>query len=433
MAMDHLLRNTIIYNVAWEDPRVDMQVLGLGAEDRLLMLTTGGCNVLDRLLDGVGHIVSVDLNPSQNALLELRLAAARACTHEQFFQLFAHSNRRLFDSIYPNTLRPLLSPAAQSFWDKSAGFFDDFFYAGASGGLARILCWLTWLFGLQPLIRAMLRCRNVEEQRKMCEENESKIRKLERCFEALLPAFCPLAGVPASQLRLVTDDEGKPTSIIRTFIERVFHKTHLAGDNYFYYAYLYGKYSRQCCPRYLRPENFEKLKLAASKVTVRTALLHEVAQEYPDGYFSAMILLDHMDWLSEEQIQGEWAVFCQKLNPTTGRVLWRSFARQQKWPMLKMLSFDPETVATAGEAMPDRVGMYNSTHLATVPSGLAIRAPPPSLPVAPKQTSLEWLMLVRGLLGVLELLPLLGTYLAAVLSYLTGLVLVLDAEAASAP
>ena len=41
-AMDALLRNTIIYNVAWEDPRVDCNVLKLGPEDRLLMLTTGG-------------------------------------------------------------------------------------------------------------------------------------------------------------------------------------------------------------------------------------------------------------------------------------------------------------------------------------------------------------------------------------------------------
>jgi hypothetical protein len=148
-AMDHLLRNTIIYNVAWEvrdffadsppppdarvlsltraralraqDPRVDGKVLKLGPEDRLLMLTTGGCNVMDRLLDGVAHIVSVDLNPSQNALLELRLAAARSCTHEQFFQLFAHSNRRLFDALYPQNLRPLLSPSAQAFWDDNQG------------------------------------------------------------------------------------------------------------------------------------------------------------------------------------------------------------------------------------------------------------------------------------------------------------------------
>merc|ERR1719181_2313726 len=119
-AMDTLLGKTIIYNVAWEDPRIDGKVLKLGPEDRLLMLTTGGCNVLDRLLDGVEHIVSVDLNPSQNALLELKLAAAKALTHEQFFQLFAHSNRRLFDAIYKPQLRPLLSESAAAFWDANA-------------------------------------------------------------------------------------------------------------------------------------------------------------------------------------------------------------------------------------------------------------------------------------------------------------------------
>ena len=33
-------------NVAWEDPRIDQHLLRMGAEDTLLVLTTGGCNVL---------------------------------------------------------------------------------------------------------------------------------------------------------------------------------------------------------------------------------------------------------------------------------------------------------------------------------------------------------------------------------------------------
>ena len=58
----------------------------------------------------------------------------------------------------------------------------------------------------------------------------------------------------------------------------IFRKTLISGDNYFWHAYLYGKYSRQCCPRYLRPENFEALKAAAGRVTVKTKLLHEAPQ-----------------------------------------------------------------------------------------------------------------------------------------------------------
>ena len=135
--MDYILRNCIIYNVAWEDPRIDGKVLQIGEEDTMLMLTTGGCNVLDRLLDGAKHIVSVDLNVAQNALLELKLAGARALTHEQFFQLFAHSNRKLFDAVYAPRLRPLLSPSAAAFWDTHASFFDGVMYSGASGFLAK--------------------------------------------------------------------------------------------------------------------------------------------------------------------------------------------------------------------------------------------------------------------------------------------------------
>ena len=70
-------------NVAWEDPRVDEQLLKLGPDDTLLVLTTGGCNVLDRLIDGPRQIVAADLNGAQNALLELKLACLRALTYEQ--------------------------------------------------------------------------------------------------------------------------------------------------------------------------------------------------------------------------------------------------------------------------------------------------------------------------------------------------------------
>ena len=155
-------------NVAWEDPRIDQHLLRMGAEDTLLVLTTGGCNVLDRLIDGTKHIVAADLNAAQNALLELKLACLRVLTYEQFFQLFAQSNRRLFDSLYASTLRPLLSGAAACYWDANGkAFFDNVLYAGASGKLARALVGLSTLAGLGPMFRALATCASLEEQRKV--------------------------------------------------------------------------------------------------------------------------------------------------------------------------------------------------------------------------------------------------------------------------
>jgi len=450
-AMDYILRNCIIYNVAWEDPRIDGKVLQIGEEDTMLMLTTGGCNVLDRLLDGAKHIVSVDLNVAQNALLELKLAGARALTHEQFFQLFAHSNRKLFDAVYAQRLRPLLSPSAAAFWDTHASFFDGVMYSGASGGLARALCFLAWIFGLQPLVRAMLTCKTLEEQRAAFAEHSGKVKTLERVFLFLLPVFCPFAGVPASQLRLEESSRqpGSPDNIIALFFHRIFHMTHIASDNYFYYGYLYGKYSRTCCPRYLMPENFEALKAAATRVTVKTKFLHEAAAEYPDGYFTAMVLLDHMDWLSNEQVQQEWSVFCRKLDPLAGRVLWRSFAYDlRSTPPLKFLSFNPSVVDQAEAETPDRVGMYNSCHIATIPPKLAIcEAPPVPVTTLPSMATRAFHLmqtaagLVAATLGyaaacVTAYVPLIGDLvaplLASLLEVLTSILFSLCGEATTA-
>ena len=48
-------------------------------------------------------------------------------------------------------------------------------------------------------------------------------------------------------------------------------------------------------------------KASVGRVTVKTGLLHEVASAFPDGYFSVMVLLDHMDWLGEELVLQEVA------------------------------------------------------------------------------------------------------------------------------
>jgi S-adenosylmethionine-diacylglycerol 3-amino-3-carboxypropyl transferase len=372
MLMDSLmglfLRNGIIYNVAWEDPRVDGELLQLGPDDRLLVLTTGGCNVLDRLLDGPEHIVAVDLNPAQNALLELKLAAARSLTHDQFFELFGCSNRPLFDSVYRAKVRPLLSAAAAAHWDAHGSFFDDVMYAGAAGTLARALRALASACGLGGLISAIRAADSIESQRALCDSCRREMDRFARLLQAGLPLICPFAGVPASQLDLLTKADGWMAKMLN----RVFHGTFIARDNYFWYGYLYGRYSRECCPRYLRPEHFPALRARTDRVSIRTGLLHEVAQSFPDGYFTCMVLLDHMDWLTEQQVAEEWATLTAKLEPKRGRVLWRSFSDGQHLAPLACLNHHTRAVAEAERRSPDRVGTYNSTHLATVPAGMRV-------------------------------------------------------------
>ena len=85
--------HNLIYNTCWEDPALDRAALDLRPDDRVLVITSAGCNALDYLLAGAGEIHAVDLNPRQNALLELKTAGIRALDHAAFFELFGHGRR----------------------------------------------------------------------------------------------------------------------------------------------------------------------------------------------------------------------------------------------------------------------------------------------------------------------------------------------------
>lgn len=59
------------------------QVLMINGRDEVLTLSSGGCNTLNLLLHGAGHVVSVDCNPAQSALLELKATAIRFAPPQQ--------------------------------------------------------------------------------------------------------------------------------------------------------------------------------------------------------------------------------------------------------------------------------------------------------------------------------------------------------------
>ena len=68
-------QKNLVYNTCWEDPRIDRQALSLGSDDSVLVITSAGCNALDYALQAPKSVHAVDMNPLQNALLELKCAS----------------------------------------------------------------------------------------------------------------------------------------------------------------------------------------------------------------------------------------------------------------------------------------------------------------------------------------------------------------------
>ena len=134
----------LIYNTCWEDPRIDRQLLQLDSHSKIVVITSAGCNVLDYLLDSPQEIHAVDVNYRQNALLELKKALFAGRDFDDLFAMFGRGGCERYQEIY-RSVRDLLSPAAQEFWDQKINYFSgrglrkSFYWRGAAGDFAWLL------------------------------------------------------------------------------------------------------------------------------------------------------------------------------------------------------------------------------------------------------------------------------------------------------
>src|SRR5579871_3015719 len=141
---DRVHSSTLIYNTCWEDPRLDRQLLALKSDSRVVMITSAGCNALDYLLDDPAEIHAVDMNPRQNALLQLKIAVIEHGDHEEWFRLFGEGVHPAFRGLL-RQLAPRLNSYALQFWEEKDNYFEPtrlkptFYYRGTAGHVAWIL------------------------------------------------------------------------------------------------------------------------------------------------------------------------------------------------------------------------------------------------------------------------------------------------------
>jgi S-adenosylmethionine-diacylglycerol 3-amino-3-carboxypropyl transferase len=166
---DAIYSRSLVYNTCWEDPAVDRRALALGPDDRVLVITSAGCNALDYALEAPRAVHAVDANPRQNALLELKIAGIRTLAFEDYFAIFGEGFHAGFAELYRQHLRAQLSPFAQGWWDTHAHWFTSrrgsFYFHGLSGLVAR---GVRAYFAARPKLRAAMAdlfdARDVAEQ-----------------------------------------------------------------------------------------------------------------------------------------------------------------------------------------------------------------------------------------------------------------------------
>lgn len=385
---DALLRHHLIFNTSWEDPAIDRAALGLTEADRVLVITGAGCNVLDYVLAGAGEVHAVDLNPCQNALLELKMAAIRALPHEAVFELFGRGRTPRAREMYNDALRAELGLFARAYWDRRIDFFmgkawhQSFYYRGTAGFAARVLAGL--VHGLQKLrepVEALLRARSVEEQHAIY-HGRLRDRLWTPWMRWVLsqPAMLSLIGIPKGQHEeMLARYPSGAADYIRDCFETVLTRLPFQ-DNYFWRVYFQGHYTPEACPEYLKAANFEHLRAELHRVRVRTATVADYLAAH-EGDFTRFVLLDHMDWMKgrlRPALAREWAEILRRAAPGA-RVLYRSAGRLTPWVDDLEVDFRgrPRRLgdlfhrrAVEAEALHalDRVHTYGSFHILDLPA-----------------------------------------------------------------
>lgn len=367
---------SLIYNACWEDPRIDRRLLHLNNASKVVMLTSAGCNALDYLLDAPAEIHAIDVNPRQNALLELKLALICHRPFTDLVAMFGAGAHFDYKRVY-GAVRNNLSDLAQRFWDEKISYFDPFnrrgtfYYHGASGAVAWFFSRYVIAYLKRPIrtqIFALLNAHSLDEQRAIYRVIEPLLWDRFSCWVLRQPALMAMLGVPRTQMQMASEQHANDLlQYIQVRLRHLFTEVPL-HDNYFWRVYLTGSYSPTCAPNYLKAEHQAHLQSYADHIHLHTTTITDFLRREP-GKYSHFLLLDHQDWLAGHDpvaLAEEWEQILNNSRPGT-KILLRSAAAT--------LDFLPAFVQTALRFFPerteplhrqDRVGTYSSLHLAEV-------------------------------------------------------------------
>jgi S-adenosylmethionine-diacylglycerol 3-amino-3-carboxypropyl transferase len=135
-----------------------------------------------------------------------------------------------------------------------------------------------------------------------------------------------LLGVPHPQRKQVQAQHARGVAgFVRDAVEYVFRQLPI-WTNYFWAVYVQGRYRRDCCPEYLKPENFAALKAGRGDcIRLHTCTVTDFLRGTEER-ISKFVLLDHMDWMSSYlpgALAEEWEAIMERAAPGA-RIIFRS-------------------------------------------------------------------------------------------------------------
>lgn len=359
----------IVFNMSWEDPEMDRRAFQLTSDDAVISITSAGCNPLNFLCQNPRRLISIDGNPAQNAVLEMKLACIRALPHETFADIFAARNPRVVTPLYRPLLRAHLSQPAQRFWDSNLWMLARGLYNYGRMGLAcRLIRFLLPPLGIdRARIEQFFELRSLEDQREWYFRYAAP-----RVWGPVIHRLCKsrwfmyLCGVHPNQFDLVHDQHGI-YEFVRERIEYVFTRVPIY-DNYFMSVTVTGRFRGNRVPPYLLEENFATLRRNLDRVTVVYAWLGPYLDTLPAGAIHKFNLLDIFDWMPPDVLESTWKSILRAAAPGA-TMIFRSGPYHMHLPAAIEQHLDSHDAQARELLKIDRSATYGGFYIKTLKPG----------------------------------------------------------------
>ncbi|MGI8758354.1 MAG: DUF3419 family protein, partial [Acidimicrobiales bacterium] len=324
--MDGAVDDRLFFAQVREDPVLEIDALEAGPDDTVVVVSSGGCTALSLLAAGAGHVVAVDLNRTQNHLVELKLAAVTNLAAEGAVAFLGGwpATRAQRWSSYQG-LRSSLTPPARAYWDAHRRSVEQgVLGAGVSERFIGVVMFALRL-GIHPpaRVRRLLSCTTVDEQQRFY-DTEWDSRRWRLLFRALLNRAVFRHTYDDAFFRHVHNP-----SFARHFLglaEHTLTKVPVA-TNYFVHHMLTGAYPRGVpggLPPYLDPAMSHGLVGATRRLSLVDGAFVDHLRSRPDASVDGFALSNICEWLGAEQIDELFTEVVRTAAPGA-RLVFRNF------------------------------------------------------------------------------------------------------------
>jgi len=313
-----------------EDPALEIEALRLGSAETAVVVSSGGCTALSLLSRSAGQVIGVDLNRSQNHLVELKVAAVRALDRDGAVGFLGGSpatTRSRWESFL--TLQPLLSRGARRYWERHADWIRaGVIRCGVSERFIRtVLTAVRAAVWPRARVDALLACRTLEEQRAFF-SGRWNTRRWRWLFSLLLNRFVFRRTYDPAFYTFAT--ESFPQHF-RRLAERTLTEIPVRS-NYFLHQMLTECYPcAEVAPPYLTPAGHAALRDAHRRLQLVDGAVEELLRRTPDRSVHAFALSNICEWLAPDAVGRLFSEVVRTAVPGA-RVIFRNFVGATEVP-----------------------------------------------------------------------------------------------------